>query len=802
MNPIRNVRENVMTPFFLDSYKTKLESSKKSQQEKDQTIKQLNEKLASASSDSLLFQEHDNKLKADIKTLRTEKSQLVEKLTQNTGNIDTIEHKIESEVGELRDALMSEILQIKEQVKKSADLQSKMSSGTSTTQKDKDQTKLRNPTNQGTVRSSAPSSQLSKSKSVFIAGDDMTGNLSSRLMSSNDMSVKIKTHREGRIETIENSLVKLSEENRNYLTNLNAIILHAGAGNITDAYTPDSIVNGLKDAAETIHNVNPEARIIISSILPRRNDRITNTVISETNHALKDVCQEQDYVFIDNDKVFLKDGRPDVSLYRDPLNLNKKGGKFLGQNMQEILHKTLHLQPNPQRETRQSPHLQREARQYPNQDFRFPPNNRQADQQNRMMPPWMPSILSTMVPSSTPAISSGLEIDTEWQTHSIRISTNSLCSISQTPNDSFIQAPIVTDNYRTTDREKTYISEKTDSLCQYMEYTNDSSILHESCLFNNSLSEALNSNNNEILPNLSVCSNDFLEAQISITEQTAQIETSDFEYVHNIQLPANTSKEVWFENKGMHIMQLNIHYLYSKLDEIKILLSQQPNIDILCFCETFLNDQFHDTELSLDNYQLFRKDRKTNGGGLAIYIKDSLNCTLRDDLQVDGIEALLLEVKPQKQKPFLLAYTYRPPSSTQGWTVEFEQVLENLYSENKEIILIGDLNINLLDTSTSVQNWLQIIDSVNLTQLVQDPTRVTGTSSTLIDHAYSNRAENIIDVYVPCYAISDHYPVCLTRKLSHCKASEQGHKTITYRAMNILIRINSYLILNVNPGSC
>ena len=162
----------------------------------------------------------------------------------------------------------------------------------------------------------------------------MTGNLSSRLMSSNNMSVKIKTHREGRIETIENSLVKLSEEDRSYLTNLNAIILHAGAGNITDADTPDSIVNKLKDAAETIHNVSPEARIIMPSILLRRNDRITNTVISETNHAFKDVCQEQDYVSIANDKVFLKDGRHDVSLYRDPLILNKKGGTFLRQNMQ------------------------------------------------------------------------------------------------------------------------------------------------------------------------------------------------------------------------------------------------------------------------------------------------------------------------------------------------------------------------------------------------------------------------------------------------------------------------------------
>ena len=97
---------------------------------------------------------------------------------------------------------------------------------------------------------------------------------------------KIKTHKEGRIETIENSLLKLSEENRSYLTTLNAIIRHAGAGNITDADTPVSIVNELKDAAETIHNVNPEARIVISSILPRRNKRITNTVITETTELL------------------------------------------------------------------------------------------------------------------------------------------------------------------------------------------------------------------------------------------------------------------------------------------------------------------------------------------------------------------------------------------------------------------------------------------------------------------------------------------------------------------------------------
>ena len=34
-----------------------------------------------------------------------------------------------------------------------------------------------------------------------------------------------------------------------------------------------------------------------------------------------------------------------------------------------------------------------------------------------------------------------------------------------------------------------------------------------------------------------------------------------------------------------------------------------------------------------------------------------------------------------------------------------------------------------------------------------------------------------------CYAISDHYPVCLTRKISNKNRSEPKHKTINYRRM-------------------
>lgn len=128
----------------INSSKKKYQTTTITLQERDQSIMELKEKLVSASADRLLFQEQNNKLKADMKTLQTEKTKLVEKLMHNAGATDTIESKIEIEVGTLKEELLTEILQIKEQVKKSMDLQSKLCTGTSSTHNNKDQVSQRN----------------------------------------------------------------------------------------------------------------------------------------------------------------------------------------------------------------------------------------------------------------------------------------------------------------------------------------------------------------------------------------------------------------------------------------------------------------------------------------------------------------------------------------------------------------------------------------------------------------------------------------------------------------------------------
>ena len=168
----------------------------------------------------------------------------------------------------------------------------------------------------------------------------------------------------------------------------------------------------------------------------------------------------------------------------------------------------------------------------------------------------------------------------------------------------------------------------------------------------------------------------------------------------------------------------------------------QANINILCLSETFLTDEFSNHELTIQNHYSVRKDRQSHVGDLFKYTKSNLSCSRRDDLESDGIEMLWLEMKNNRQKPFLLCYVYRPPSATNNRTEIVEETLKKASCESKEILVLGDFNFNLLNKTASTDPWMQKTEQLNLFQLVQTPTRVTYSTETLIDLAYSNVPES------------------------------------------------------------
>ena len=154
-------------------------------------------------------------------------------------------------------------------------------------------------------------------------------------------------------------------------------------------------------------------------------------------------------------------------------------------------------------------------------------------------------------------------------------------------------------------------------------------------------------------------------------------------------------------------------------------------IDIFGMVETFLQSDIDNNALRVQNYNNFeRRDRlQKRGGGIIVYIKNSMTYRRRYDFEIEDIESICIEIKVPNVKPFLIIFIYRPPNSAQSWVDKFETQREAIDILNMETHLIGDININYLPTNNNKKftnsKWENAVSNLGLTQLVEYPTRVT-----------------------------------------------------------------------------
>ena len=76
-------------------------------------------------------------------------------------------------------------------------------------------------------------------------------------------------------------------------------------------------------------------------------------------------------------------------------------------------------------------------------------------------------------------------------------------------------------------------------------------------------------------------------------------------------------------------------------------------VHILTVNETRLDSSIQNGEVSIPGYTLERKDRNRNGGGVALYIRDSINYKGLPELPDDNMELISIQVSKPKAKPFI-----------------------------------------------------------------------------------------------------------------------------------------------------
>lgn len=238
-----------------------------------------------------------------------------------------------------------------------------------------------------------------------------------------------------------------------------------------------------------------------------------------------------------------------------------------------------------------------------------------------------------------------------------------------------------------------------------------------------------------------------------------------------------------FKSKGLHFCNLNIRHILSKIDELRIIMANKNCPEIFGICETFLESNITDNQVAIDGFEFLRKDRSDTinktGGGLVLYFKKTIKVKRRSELEVSNLETIWAEIELPNAKPFLLCTVYRPPNVLNEWVDLFEEELSIAQTSGLELILMGDFNIDL---KARISNkWMNLINLFDLTQLVTEPTRITETTATLIDHVYTTHPENIGQCVTSSLSLSDHFPICFCRKINS-KIPKDKHITTTYRS--------------------
>ena len=153
-----------------------------------------------------------------------------------------------------------------------------------------------------------------------------------------------------------------------------------------------------------------------------------------------------------------------------------------------------------------------------------------------------------------------------------------------------------------------------------------------------------------------------------------------------------------------------------------------------------------------------------------MYVSNKLNSMQIKPLsQVTNLMEILTIKCSIGDQSFIVCSIYRPDSkynNVDKFTNELLNILNDKQLKNEDIIVIGDLNINLLEHQTHqpTNDFINAMQAMNFHPHISKPTRFPDNIQiglpSLLDHIFTNFFTKSISGIIH-YPISDHLPVFL-----------------------------------------
>lgn len=262
-----------------------------------------------------------------------------------------------------------------------------------------------------------------------------------------------------------------------------------------------------------------------------------------------------------------------------------------------------------------------------------------------------------------------------------------------------------------------------------------------------------------ILSNISSMTNAIIDSYVSVPmDNNLNIFTPIFD-INNKLKP--------FRN-FINLAHLNSVSIPLHRDEIyRIIL--KTKFDIICFSETNIKKDTPAYRYNFPGYKLFHVDREGPCGGVGVLIRsDWAHNAKKINVNFNQLqpECIFIELVINKIK-VCIGVLYKSPNVRYGVFRDIIEILAFLSTKYEHCFFTGDWNIDNLATESPDFKFLKnnIFEPLSLTQIVKSPTRITKSSSRLIDIILTNSPDNIK------FTDSADFPGVSDHKLVYCSYS-------------------------------
>lgn len=234
---------------------------------------------------------------------------------------------------------------------------------------------------------------------------------------------------------------------------------------------------------------------------------------------------------------------------------------------------------------------------------------------------------------------------------------------------------------------------------------------------------------------------------------------------------------------------MNIRSIPSNMNNvIDMVLSQNlSRFNVLGFAETRLDSDL--TALyQLQGYNMFTKCRNRYGGGVALNINSEFCTSVLNNVTFSEpyVECVCVECIISGKLHFF-ACIYRPPSGNmKNFLDKLTEILSFAHSKNYySMHLLGDWNIDLLKhhENKNVFEFINLMYSFSLFPIITKPTRIIGTTATLIDNIWTSKIELTTSSYIMRTDLTDHFPIVSQFK-NHEQFSKNNSSVSMHRNIN------------------